>query len=259
MGKLTTKVALVTGAASGIGRASALKFAEEGGAIMCADLDDEGAARTAAMIQQEGGKAASLGLDVTSESATIAALESTTSEFGSLQVMFNNAGVGGGELDWDTVISVNLKGVADALFHGAPFLADQGGGAIINTSSVAGLVGLVGAPPTEEDEVNLELQPGAGAYVASKHGVAGLTKQYAIAFGAMGVRVNAISPGYIETPMTADMRETPEGEEFLVSLHPMGRLGQPEEIAAVAAFLASDEASFVNGIVMPVDGGYTAR
>lgn len=259
MGKLTAKVALITGAASGIGRASALKFAEEGGAIMCADLDDEGAARTAAMIQQEGGKAGSLGLDVTSESATIAALESTASEFGGLQVMFNNAGVGGGDLTWDTVISVNLKGVADALFHGAPFIADQGGGAIINTSSIAGLVGLVGAPPAEEDQVNLELQPGAGAYVASKHGVAGLTKQYAIAFGAMGVRVNAISPGYIETPMTAEMRETTEGEEFLVSLHPMGRLGQPEEIAAAAAFLASDEASFVNGIIMPVDGGYTAR
>ena len=117
----------------------------------------------------------------------------------------------------------------------------------------------MGAPPAEDDDIGLELQPGAGAYVASKHGVAGLTKQYAIAFGAMGVRVNAISPGYIETPMTAEMRDTPEGEEFLIALHPMGRLGQPEEIAAVAAFLASDEASFVNGIVMPVDGGYTAR
>lgn len=259
MGKLNTKVALVTGAASGIGRASALKFADEGSAIMCADIDDEGAARTAAMIQQEGGKASSLGLDVTSETATIAALESTASEFGGLQVMFNNAGVGGGDMTWDTIISINLKGVADALFHGAPFLADQGGGSIINTSSVAGLVGLVGAPATEEDDVNLEFKQGAAAYVASKHGVAGLTKQYAIAYGAMGVRVNAISPGYIETPMTAEMRETTEGEEFLISLHPMGRLGQPEEIAAAAAFLASDEASFVNGIVMPVDGGYTAR
>jgi len=258
MARLKDKVALVTGAASGIGRASALRFAEDGGAIMCADLDDEGAARTAAMIQQEGGKAASMGLDVTSEAATVAALESTASELGGLQVLFNNAGVGGGDIDWNTIISVNLTGVAHALFHGAPFIADQGGGAIINTSSVAGLVGLVGAPPADDEEP-LELKPGAGAYVASKHGVAGLTKQYAIAFGAMGVRVNAISPGYIETPMTAEMRETTDGEEFLVSLHPLGRLGQPEEIASVASFLASDDASFVNGIVMPVDGGYTAR
>ena len=258
MGKLASKVALVTGAASGIGRASALKFAEEGGAIMCADIDAEGAARTAAMIQQEGGRAESLALDVTSEAATREALERTASELGGLQVLFNNAGVGGGDLDWDTVISVNLTGVAHALYLGAPFLADQGGGAIVNTSSVAGLVGLVGAPPDPEEEA-LELKPMAGAYVASKHGVAGLTKQYAIAFGNKGVRVNAISPGYIETPMTAEMRETTEGEEFLISLHPMARLGQPEEIASVAAFLASDEASFVNGIVMPVDGGYTAR
>lgn len=261
MGRLTDKVALVTGAASGIGRASALRFAEEGGAIMCADIDDAGAARTAAMIQQEGGKAASLGLDVTSEAATIAALESTASELGGLQIMFNNAGIAGtagSDVDWATIINVNLTGVAHALFHGAPFIAEQGGGAIINTSSVAGLVGLVGAPPADGEEP-LESTPTAGAYVASKHGVAGLTKQYAIAYGAKGVRVNAISPGYIETPMTAEMRETDEGEQFLISLHPLGRLGQPEEIASVAAFLVSDDASFVNGIVMPVDGGYTAR
>lgn len=257
MSRLNDKVALITGAASGIGRASALRFASEGSAVMCADLDDEGAALTAAMIQQEGGKAASMGLNVTSESATIAALESTASELGGLQVLFNNAGIAT-DADWDAIISVNLTGVAHALFHGAPFLADQGGGAIINTSSVAGLVGLVGAPPADDDEP-LEQSNMAGAYVASKHGVAGLTKQYAIAFGAQGVRVNAISPGYIETPMTAEMRETDDGESFLIGLHPMGRLGQPEEIAAVASFLASDDASFVNGIVMPVDGGYTAR
>ncbi|MDP6377696.1 MAG: SDR family NAD(P)-dependent oxidoreductase [Pseudomonadales bacterium] len=258
MGTLTDKVALITGAASGIGRSSALRMAENGAAIMCADLDGEGAAQTAAMVQQEGGRAASMDLDVTEEAAIVEALQSTASEFGGLQVLFNNAGIGAVELTWDQVISVNLTGVAHGLFHGAPFIAQQGGGSIINTSSIAGLVGLVGVPPADDDEAP-ELQPGAGAYVASKHGVAGLTKQYAIAFGALGVRVNAISPGYIETPMTAEMRETTEGEAFLISLHPMGRLGQPEEIASVAAFLASDDASFVNGIVMPVDGGYTAR
>ena len=263
MGRLDTKVAMITGAASGIGRASALRFAQDGCAVMCADIDDEGAALTAAMISQEGGKAASLGLDVTSAAATAAALQSTASELGGLQVLFNNAGIAT-DATWDTIIGVNLTGVAHALEHGAPFIAEQGGGAIINTSSVAGLVGLVGPDAPEDEDPDAapeeELLPNtAPAYVASKHGVAGLTKQYAIAFGAEGVRVNAISPGYIETPMTAEMRETDGGEDFLISLHPLGRLGQPEEIAAVASFLASDEASFVNGIIMPVDGGYTAR
>ena len=263
MGRLNDKVALITGAASGIGRASALRFASDGSAVMCADIDDEGAALTAAMIQQEGGKAASLGLDVTSEQATIAALESTASELGGLQVMFNNAGIAT-DATWNAIIAVNLTGVAHALQHGAPFIAENGGGAIINTSSVAGLVGLVGPgeDPDAETEAESEdelLPDTASAYVASKHGVAGLTKQFAIAFGPQGVRVNAISPGYIETPMTAEMRETEGGEDFLVSLHPLGRLGQPEEIAAAASFLASDDASFVNGIIMPVDGGYTAR
>ena len=258
MGTLDGRVAVITGAASGIGRSSALHMAEAGGAVLCADLDEAGAARTAAMITQQGGKATSQGLDVTEESAVGDVLASAESEFGPLGVLFNNAGIGGGDLSWDAVINVNLKGVVNGLHQGAPLLAENGGGSIINTASIAGLLGLVGAPPEPGDEA-LELKPGAGAYVASKHGVVGLTKQFAIAFGARGVRVNAIAPGYIETPMTEEMRETPEGTEFLVSLHPMGRLGQPEEIASVAAFLASDAASFINGAVIPVDGGYSAR
>jgi NAD(P)-dependent dehydrogenase (short-subunit alcohol dehydrogenase family) len=257
MADLTDRVALITGAASGIGRSTALKMAEQGGAIMCADLDEEGAARSAAMIKQEGGRAEALGLDVSKSGEVAQALERTASELGGLNILFNNAGVGGAEMTWEQIIEINLTGVANGLFHGAPFIADQGGGSIINTSSVAGLVGLVGLRP--DDQEMPEHTPAAGAYVASKHGVAGLTKQYAINFGSRGVRVNAISPGYIETPMTAPFRETEEGHAFLVSLHPLGRLGQPEEIASVAAFLASSEASFVNGIVMPVDGGYTAR
>ena len=136
-------------------------------------------------------------------------------------------------------------------------MVERGGGAIINTASIAGLVGLTLGSISEDQPV--ELAPGTGAYIAAKHGVVGLTKQFAVAFGAKGIRVNAIAPGYIETPMTEGIREIDGATEYLTSLHPLGRLGQPEEIAAVAAFLASDEASFINGIVLPVDGGYTAR
>lgn len=251
--RLDEKVALVTGAGSGIGRASAIRFAAEGARIMCADLDLQNAEGTVAIINEAGGKAESLGLDVTDEEAVIAALNDTQRRLGGLHVLFNNAGVGAG-FTWDQTISVNLSGVAYGCFHGCQFFAQQGGGVVINTASIAGLVGLTG-PQLDLDA----LEPGGGAYIAAKHGVVGLTKQYAVTFGHAGVRVNAIAPGYIETPMTADMRDEPEGEAYLIDLHPLGRLGQPEEIAAAAAFLASDDASFINGITLPVDGGYTAR
>ena len=132
--------------------------------------------------------------------------------------------------------------------------AERGGGAIVNTASVLGLVGSVGAPRPDA-----AAPTAPGAYVAAKHGVAGLTRQFAIMYGPRGVRVNAVAPGYIETPMTAGIRETAEGQEHLESLHPIGRLGQPEEVAAAALFLVSDAASFITGVVLPVDGGYTAR
>lgn len=252
MAKLDGRVALITGAGSGIGRASALRMASDGAAVMCADLDEDGAQATAAAIAEHGGRSSALKLDVTSEDQVKAALEETVRELGGLNVLFNNAGVGGG-FTWDQTIAVNLSGVYHGLFHGAPFLAERGGGAIISTASIAGLVGLVGTQTTAE------MAPGAGAYIAAKHGVVGLTKQFAITFGRRGVRVNAIAPGYIETPMIAGIREVEGAPEFLASLHPIGRLGQPEEIASVAAFLASDDASFITGVTLPVDGGYTAR
>jgi NAD(P)-dependent dehydrogenase (short-subunit alcohol dehydrogenase family) len=252
--RLADRVALITGAGSGIGRASAVRFAAEGAKVMCADIDTQAAAGTVALVEQQGGHAAATGLDVTDAAQVQDALQATATRFGQVNVLFNNAGVGGG-FGWDQTIAVNLTGVFNGLFYAAQMFARQGGGVIINTASVAGLVGLTGPQSLDLDT----FEPGAGAYIAAKHGVAGLTKQYAVTFGAHGVRVNAIAPGYIETAMTSEIREDAEAEEYLRSLHPIGRLGQPEEIASVAAFLASDDASFINGVVLPVDGGYTAR
>ncbi len=254
MNRLTDRTALITGAGSGIGRASALRLADEGAAVMCSDIDRQAAEGTALAISEAGGRAEALALDVTDADAVAAAIEATEARLGGFDILFNNAGIGGNN-GWDATIAVNLTGVFNGLSLAAPRMAQAGGGVIINTASVAGLVGLIG--PGQLDPA--DMQPGAGAYVAAKHGVAGLTRQYAVTFGPLGVRVNAIAPGYIETPMTAEFREDAQTRDFITALHPMGRLGRATEIAAVAAFLASDDASFVNGVVLPVDGGYTAR
>lgn len=254
MDRLEGRTALITGAGSGIGRECALRMAAEGAAVMCADINAEGAQTTAAQIAEHGGRSATMELDVTSEAAVQDALAQTVAVLGGIDVLMNNAGIGGQQYGWDQTISVNLSGVYYGTFHGAALLAERGGGAIINTASIAGLAGLVSGQLQDQPAVE-----GAGAYVAAKHGVIGITRQFAVTYGARGVRVNAVCPGYIHTPMTAQIREMEGAEAYLASLHPMGRLGQPQEIAAAAAFLASDDASFVNGVALPVDGGYTAR
>ncbi|MEM7078734.1 MAG: SDR family oxidoreductase [Pseudomonadota bacterium] len=252
--RLSDKVALITGAGSGIGRATAVRYAAEGASVVCADLDTQAAEGTVALIAEDGGTADSLGLDVSDEDQIKQAIAHTVETYGGMQVLFNNAGVGGG-FTWDQTIAVNLSGVVYGIWHGGKYMAANGGGAIINTASIAGLVGLTAPGVTDLES----LEEGSGAYIAAKHGVSGLTKQYAITLGPHNVRVNAIAPGYIETPMTADFREDPEVAAYLTDLHPLGRLGRPEEIASAAAFLASEDASFVNGVILPVDGGYTAR
>jgi NAD(P)-dependent dehydrogenase (short-subunit alcohol dehydrogenase family) len=251
---LADKVAVVTGAASGIGRASALRLAEAGAAVMCADIDGAGAKATSDEITGAGGRAESLSLDVTDETAVERCLHDSLDALGGLDILFNNAGVGGG--DYERTLDVNLNGVYHGLKHGAALLASRGGGAIVNTASIAGLVGL-SSPierPAEDDA-----RAGSVAYIASKHAVVGMTRQFALQYASQNVRVNAVAPGYIATSMTEMMWEHAPTRAQYEALHPMGRLGQADEIATTVVFLASDAASFITGATLPVDGGYTAR
>lgn len=258
---LTDKIALVTGAGSGIGRATAVRFSQAGAAVMCADIDADSAKQTALAIEGQGGTAAALQLDVTDESAVEKSLQQTIDALGGFDILFNNAGIG--DTSYERTLDVNQNGVYYGLRHGAELLASRGGGAIVNTASIAGLQGLV-SPIDMQAAAGADaragmVEGGGIAYIASKHAVVGMTRQYAISYAQRGVRVNAVAPGYIDTPMTEMLKQDMQIQHEYEQLHPMGRLGQPDEIATAVVFLSSDAASFITGHTLPVDGGYSCR
>ena len=243
------KVALVTGAGSGIGEACAVAFAEGGAAVVVSDLDEQGGQRVVKAIEDSGGRASFIKTDVSDAEALEATVAHTLETFGKLDIAVNNAGIGGelnpiGEYSpegWRKVIEVNLNGVFYGLRYQIPAMLQNGGGAIVNMASILGSVGTAGS----------------GAYVAAKHGVVGLTKSAALEYSAQGIRVNSVGPGYIKTPLLETVGE--EALDALAQLHPIGRLGEPAEVARLVMFLCSDDASFVTGGYYTVDGAYTAQ
>ncbi|MBO1330554.1 SDR family NAD(P)-dependent oxidoreductase [Streptomyces sp. VRA16 Mangrove soil] len=247
--EFTGKTALVTGAASGIGLATARRLGSAGANVVIADYNEQGAKEAAETLASEGIKAAAVALDVTEPASVEAAVQFTVDTFGGLDLAVNNAGIGGpstptGAYDidaYDRVIATNLNGVFYSLRYELPVIEAAGrGGAIVNVASILGSVGFAGSP----------------AYVAAKHGVVGLTKTAAAEYSAKGIRVNAVGPGFIETPLLKEMDQA--AHDGLVALHPAGRLGRSEEVAELIVFLLSDRASFVAGSYHLVDGAYTA-
>ncbi|HET6608274.1 MAG TPA: glucose 1-dehydrogenase [Rhodopila sp.] len=252
-GILSGRAALVTGGASGIGRATALAMVREGARVAVADQSETGAAETVALINAQGGQAVALAADVADEGQVQAMVARTVAAFGRLDCAFNNAGIAprhagpAGQRthelsrpSFDRMLAINLTGVFLCLKHEIVQMLAQGGGAIVNTASVAGLVGL----------------PGASSYVAAKHGVVGITKTAAMEYAQDNIRVNCVNPGYIKTPMTDPGMA--ERYERLMTKVPMNRLGVPEEIAEAVVWMCSDRASFMTGASHVIDGGYYA-
>ena len=248
----TGQVALVTGGASGMGLATVQAFAEAGAAVVLADINEEALRMETERLTTAGHQAIGVRCDVSDEDQVAALVERAVSTFGRLDMAFNNAGIQAPPSDladeradvYDRVQAINLRGVWACMKHELKQMREQGSGAIVNCSSLGGLVGL----------------PGRAAYHAAKHGVIGLTRSAALEYASRGIRVNAICPGTIETPMVTDMIARGELDvEEAVANQPIGRFGKPEEIAATVLWLCSPGASFVHGVALPVDGGYTAQ
>ena len=252
MGQLDGKVALITGAGSGIGRASALAFAREGARVAVADIVVEGGEETVRMVKEAGGEAFFIQVDVSNAAEVEAMVNTVVDAYGRIDCAYNNAGIEGRlastdeypEDVFDKVIDINLTGVWLCMKYELPHMLKQGSGAIVNTASGAGLIGVAGM----------------SAYVASKHGVVGLTKTAALEYAKSGIRVNSVCPGLIQTPMVERLTaDQPQLGEALVAAEPVGRTGKPEEIAESVVWLSSDAASFVTGHAMSVDGGFVAQ
>lgn len=244
-------VAIVTGAAAGIGRATALAFAARGIRVVVADIDEQSGQQVVVDAKQAGGEALFVRCDVTSDADVQALVAATVEAYGRLDFAFNNAGIeveqaklaDGDELVFDRIMDVNVKGVWRCMKHQIPVMLSQGGGAIVNTASVAGL----GAAPK------------MSIYSASKHAVIGLTKSAAVEYAKKGIRVNALCPAVIDTDMFRRAAESdPRKAEYAAAMHPVGRLGTAEEIAAAVLYLCSPDAGFTTGVALPVDGGATA-
>lgn len=249
----TGKVAFVTGAGGGIGRAAALAFAREGASVVVADVSEKENQETARMIEEQGQRALVLRCDVSRVEDVKAAMDKTGATFGRLDFAFNNAGIEPRKPaptadydleEWDRIIDIDLRGVFLCMKYEVPLMLKHGGGAIVNTSSGAGVIGIKGSP----------------AYTAAKHGVIGLTRAAALDYAAQNIRVNAVCPGYIETPMmTRFTGGTAEGRAKVISEEPVGRMGTAEEIASAVVWLCSDMAKFVIGSAMVIDGGQTIQ